>query len=997
MCSRIRRTPSGAVQVTANESATITSVSVAAALSIAAGGSAGVSVAGGGSSAVNQVAAMTTADISDVKIGSDTSAIGGGVTVAATDSSRITATEAVIAASVGIGGDAGVGVAIGISVAFNTITEDGTASGGQGKVSASVVDSSIWADGLLNVQALSSETIEASIITVAAGLSGGGAAGVQASAAGVGVVNTSDVATSAEIADDNNTSMTIVAGAVDVAANDTSVIDALGASVAVAVAFGGAAGVAVGIGLTVAENVIDDPVTATISGVESLTIAAAPDIDVTSPVSAGTVSVTATENAKIVVDAAAAAVSAGVGGSTGVAVAGGGVVALNEIDDQTTATVAGSTLGTAQNTTLGAVTVSATDNATIKSEIISAAASIAVGGDAGVGVAIGISVARNQIDGSAALTALKSGDIIADGSTLYRYTGSGESVDLSNDAAIVSDSEDFTNLGTTNDPDEAGDVATVVAGHGVVSSYTVTYKIASTEQPSSGVPAGQGQGKVSASVSGSSVTGSGAMGVTATSGEWIEADVAAIAVSVAGGTVGVAASVGGTFVTNEINVATSATIDGENSGAIKVGSLDVEATDQAAITANALAAGVSAAFGAVGVAFAIGVSAGVNTIDDSVTASISKEPSVTTTAGDVLVSATENATITANAAAASISISGGGFAVSVSGAGASAENDILGGVTADLFDSTIHSASDVDVEAFDTSTIDANIVAVSAAVAAGAAGGAAAIGVSVAENDIGSSSASIPVTAFSTDANVTASGTFNLEATNDASIDANVGSFVAAIASDVAASGAGASATNAIDMAVSAYVSSDLAPDSTASVVKAGSVNISALDTSKIDAEVDSAALSLAAGNIGASVSIGVSLAKNTISNSVEAYISYSAVTASSGSVDLSANKDKDSTLPRRPRPRRFRLEQAASALRWPAAARRRPTSSSATRKPTSTAARSPRRMAASAPTRRRPRRSTPPSRRSRPRPRQDWARAPSPSASPPPRTTSGPPLRQCK
>ncbi len=133
-------TPSGAVQVTANESATITSVSVAAALSIAAGGSAGVSVAGGGSSAVNQVAAMTTADISDVKIGSDTSAIGGGVTVAATDSSRITATEAVIAASVGIGGDAGVGVAIGISVAFNTITKDGTASGGQGKVSASVVD-----------------------------------------------------------------------------------------------------------------------------------------------------------------------------------------------------------------------------------------------------------------------------------------------------------------------------------------------------------------------------------------------------------------------------------------------------------------------------------------------------------------------------------------------------------------------------------------------------------------------------------------------------------------------------------------------------------------------------------------------------------------------------------------------------------------------------------------------------------------------------------------
>ncbi len=390
------------------------------------------------------------------------------------------------------------------------------------------------------------------------------------------------------------------------------------------------------------------------------------------------------------------------------------------------------------------------------------------------------------------------------------------------------------------------------------------------------------------------------MSLDATSSEWIKADAAAIAVSVAGGFVGVAASVGGTFVTNEISVATSATIDGQNAGSITVGSLDVEAKDQASITADALAAGVSAGFGAVGVAVAISVTIGLNTVNDDVTASISNEPLVHATAGDVQVGATEQATIEANAAAASFAVSVGAVAVSAAGAGASAENDILGGVQASLSDSEIESSSDVDVTALDTSVINANILAASAAVAVGLGGVGVAIGVALAENDIGSSSSPDMVTAYSSNSSVDASGAFNLSATNGSTINALVASFAAAVSAGVvgvSASGAGASATNAIDSNASAYVSGDTIPNTAVTGITVGSASISATNTSKIDAEVDSAAVSAAFGYVGVAAAVGVALATNTITSNVDAYVENADVKASNGSVSVSATSDNTITV----------------------------------------------------------------------------------------------------
>ena len=376
------------VQVVAVENATITSVSVAAALSIAASGGAGISVAGGGSSAINTITSKTEAYIASSTLGTSGAPVSGGVTVQATDSATIVATEAAIAASVAIGAEVGAGVAIGISVAENTINDGGT---GQGYVKAYVTGSDVYANGMFAVQATSSERVSAEVIAASAAISGG-SAGFAVAGAGVGVTNSINVLTEADI---DFSPTAIVAGAVNVNATDSSVIDAEADAAAVAAAFGAAVGAAVAIGITVAENTIDDAVTAMIQGVPSLTIAANPSIS--QGAGAGTVSVAASEAATIVANAHAAALAVGASPGAGIAIAGGGAVAENAIGTQTNADIIGSTLGTSSNTRLVSVLVTATDTSVIKSGVLAAAASVGIGADAGVAASIGIAVARNVI------------------------------------------------------------------------------------------------------------------------------------------------------------------------------------------------------------------------------------------------------------------------------------------------------------------------------------------------------------------------------------------------------------------------------------------------------------------------------------------------------------------------------------------------------------------------------------------------------------------------
>ena len=168
-----------------------------------------------------------------------------------------------IAASAGIGADAGVGLALGVAVYENTKNIDGSNGGAQGEVKAYVTASSVWADGLLDVQATSSERVEAEVIAASAAISGG-STGVALAGSGTTVINNINVLTKADVDGGANvatSTTTIVAGAVAVDASDTAVIDAEADAVAVAAAFGAGVGFAGAIGsVDRLENTIIDPV-----------------------------------------------------------------------------------------------------------------------------------------------------------------------------------------------------------------------------------------------------------------------------------------------------------------------------------------------------------------------------------------------------------------------------------------------------------------------------------------------------------------------------------------------------------------------------------------------------------------------------------------------------------------------------------------------------------------------------------------------------------------
>ena len=189
--------------------------------------------------------------------------------VTALDSSVIDAQVAAVAASVAVGGTTGVGVAIGVSLAENEIDAGG--GSGSGALTASIGSSSIKSDGAVEVQAYSTQTIDADTLAGAVAISGGGTTGVAVAGAGVAVSNLITLAITADITGDGT--QTITAGRVAVDAYDQSWINATDGAAAVSASFGGEAGVAVSVGLSLAQNTINDPVSAYISGVSALNAA----------------------------------------------------------------------------------------------------------------------------------------------------------------------------------------------------------------------------------------------------------------------------------------------------------------------------------------------------------------------------------------------------------------------------------------------------------------------------------------------------------------------------------------------------------------------------------------------------------------------------------------------------------------------------------------------------------------------------------------------------
>src|SRR5690606_38719424 len=134
-------------------------------------------------------------------------------------------------------------------------------------------------------------------------------------------------------------------------------------------------------------NTIDNDIAAYVADVPSVDTAG------------GDVIVRASDESTIDAFTVAAAVSVALGGgSTGVAIAGGGAVAQNVILTRVNSSIENSTLGRdGEDHHVGAVDLDAIGHATIDATVGAVAASIGVGSSTGAAVAIGIGVARNFI------------------------------------------------------------------------------------------------------------------------------------------------------------------------------------------------------------------------------------------------------------------------------------------------------------------------------------------------------------------------------------------------------------------------------------------------------------------------------------------------------------------------------------------------------------------------------------------------------------------------
>ncbi len=399
-----------------------------------------------------------------------------------------------------------------------------------------------------------------------------------------------------------------------------------------------------------------------------------------------------------------------------------------------------------------------------------------------------------------------------------------------------------------------------------------------------------------------------------------DAGVVTVAADATGNTVAIAAGLGvsangyglaGSVAINTIDSDTQAYLTG---GAIAAGSLSITALDTTSIiaVAGAIAYGGKAGIGA-GFAY--------NTIDGGAQAWLSSAAVDVT--GAVVVKAENNSQITAVAIAGAFAgAMGSTKSNAFAGAGSVTVNTVSSKVGSRLRRSrvTTTNAGKVGVAASDDSTIiaDAGGVALAIAIGQGSEGSSLsrAVGAAVAFNRIeGSDVEAAYVEATVDDSFLSAAGAVEVTATSTTDIDALTLAGAGAVGGSgggggTALSGAGAYSENTIDNNIEARVR--------ASDVTAGSVVVTASNGSMIDAETygfSVAGVSLTASQENAKITaytvggaiarsknvtltVGATVASNTITADVQAYISNSTdvVTTASGSIKLEAKQQSTIT-----------------------------------------------------------------------------------------------------
>ncbi len=927
---------------------TIDALSIAASVAAGIGGTAGVAVSGAGAYARNDVTGSANAWIADSSVdASATVAAEGAVTLEAAASSSIVSTIVAASLAVGASGTAGIGVSIGVGIADNHI--GGYASNGTRQpleVRADLLRTSVKATGALLQTATSHQRISALVVAASAAIAGSGTVSIGASGAGAAAINTIVVDIAATITGVPNSKHTvrgIKAATVTLTASDDSAIKALAIGASMSVAIAGTAGIAASIAVTVAQNTIDNAVSAGISGVTGDVCAGG----VTGSVCAGAVTIDAKSSSAIDSLAVAASLAAA-GGIVGVSVSAAATVATNVILTHTTAFISGSSVTTTATGTTGDITVTASDTSSIKAVVAAVAAAVS-GGVAAVGVAVGISIARNLI-----------------GWKLNGLTATTAAAEVS---AIISDSV----------VSAAGDVTVRATSKASIDALVLAIAVAVAGGGAAIAGGGAGSEvenrikvKVHAIISGTSTSRLTAQDVMIVAAD--EARIRALSIgaaaTVAAGAAAVAVSIAVTIARNEVADEVIASL--QNVPVVVALTLTITATSGAApVVAEP---GLSDAFLTQAAADTTDIAGqnGALVTDSQVATLRGALPSLGLSSHLAVITLVDNAewvlrdvdagrnwvirktdsgydvsaaTIDAVAIAAALALGAGPAGIAAAGGGALATNIVTSTVEASLVGGTSTVTGALEVTAEGRGAVLATIVSAALAVGAGFIGGGIAIGVAIARNIIGydagsgttadrtlsagtaqtvttgqtvlvdqgpatgrvfryvgaptlTSLASVDFTdqslwrevltrnasevqASIRGANVTAASIL-VTATSRQTISSIVVAAAVAVGAGmigVGAAAAGSSAENRIAVDVAAYISG------AGTVTATGALTVRATDTSTIKADVGAAALSAGVGLAGGALSIGVALAWNEIANAVEAYVQGATVKASSVTV----------------------------------------------------------------------------------------------------------------
>ncbi|MHC4336124.1 MAG: beta strand repeat-containing protein, partial [Planctomycetota bacterium] len=629
------------------------------------------------------------------------------------DNSTIIADSGGVGIGVALGKDkAGAAISVGISAAINEIDND---------VRAVIDDSGVTATGNIELNATSTSKIDALTIggAVAVGSSGKGA-GLSFAGAGAGSGNTITNTIEAAVKNSSTVTTTGIGAEVKLTALDNSTIiaDSGGFGIAVGASSQGA-GASLSVGVSISDNIIENSTKAYIEG--------------STVTSAGNIVLSALSTSKIDSLTISGAVAVGASGKkAGLSAAGAGASAYNDIKNTIEAYV--SKVDSLKSIG-GVLTITATDDSSI----------IADGG----GFAIGVGASGKATSASLAIAVSRA------------------------DNSINNTVRAFIDNSTAVDP---GSTSISSAG-GILLSAISTAKI-------------------------DSLTIGGA-----------------VAVGASGGGSGVAGAVTGAAAYNDITNTIESYIKGVGSFTITNGDLTLSATDNATITANGVGAAVSVGAGSKGgVALSIGFSISHNTINNTVQSYIDNsalsapDNTMDLNGGDITLNATSVATIKALSIAASVGVGAGGKGgIALSGGGSESTNKILGKTNAYIVGTDLDNANNVTLEARNTSSITANVITGSlAAGVGGKAGVGASIGASLARNLIGTAANPAEVQAYVRNSNIDATGNLVQTAVANETIDALVVAGSAAVAAagkiGIGLSGSGADAENTIGTDVKAFI-----------------------------------------------------------------------------------------------------------------------------------------------------------------------------------------------